>query len=98
MSGLNEIIQWTEDNYDFESGEDPVRAFDQIDREENWRLPLADILGEQLPEFMQFIEEKTSTSREDIQIRELEERAFDLEREIESLTRPLFNILGTPIR
>ena len=98
MSGLNEIIQWVEDNYDFESGEDPFRAFQQIDREENWRLPLADILGDQLPEFIQFIEEQTQTTREDIEIRKLEERAGFLEREIQSLTGPLFNILGTPIR
>ena len=71
MSGLNEIIQWVEDNYDFERGENVQRAFEQIDKDEDWRAPLADILGNELPAFLEFLEEKTETSPEDIQIAEL---------------------------
>ena len=96
MSGLNEIIQWTADEIDFTDGEDPQKAFDFIDREftkEN-RLPLADILGDQLPKYMEFIEERTFTTREDLELSELEQRVNDLEQEI----RGFFNILGTPIR
>ena len=93
-----QIFRWVEDNYDFEEGEDVQKAFETIDKEEDWRLPLADILGSELPRFMEFLEEKTKTSREDIQIAKLEERAFDLEEEIRRLSQPLFNILGTPIR
>ena len=96
MSGLNEIIQWTEENYDFEEGEDPKKAFDQIDRDEDWRSPLADILGDQLGEYMEFIEEQTRTSRADIEISELDFRLAQLEQEIRNLTGT--NILGTPIR
>ena len=98
MSGLNEIIQWVEENYDFEEGEDPQKAFEKIDKDEDWRSNLADILGDELPRFMEFIEEQTFTSREDLEIRKLEEQASDLEMEISRLTQPLFNILGTPIR
>ncbi len=98
MSGLNEIIQWVEDNYDFEEGEDVQTAFEKIDKDEDWRSPLADILGSELPQFMEFLEDVTHTAREDIIIKELEERAFSIEREIEALSQPLFNILGTPIR
>ena len=94
MSGLNEIIQWTEDNYDFEPGEDPQKAFETIDRDEDWRAPLADILGDQLPQFMQFLEESTQTSRADIELSELDSRIEQLQEEI----RGFFNMLGTPIR
>ncbi len=96
MSGLNEIIQWTAENIDFRDGEDPQEAFEFIDTqftEEN-RLPLADILGDELPKYMEFIEERTFTSREDLELSELEQRVNDLEQEI----RGFFNILGTPIR
>ena len=96
MSGLNEIIQWVEENYDFDDGEDPQRAFEQIDKDEDWRAPLADILGEQLPEFLEFLEEQTKTSRADFQISELDFRFAQLEQELRELTG--FNILGTPIR
>ena len=87
MSGLNEIIQWTEENYDFEEGEDPQEAFQQIDRDEDWRAPLADILGDQLPEYMEFIEQQTSTTKEDIELQDLQRRAESLEQEILNLMR-----------
>ena len=98
MSGLNEIIQWTEENYDFEAGEDPIKAFDQIDRDEDWRAPLADILGDQLPDYMEYLEQETHTTREDLIIRELENAITDAERQLRSISSGSFNILGTPIR
>ena len=96
MSGLNEIIQWTEDNYDFEREENVQDAFEKIDKDENWRAPLADILGDELPKFMEFLEEKTETGREQFKISELDFRFAQLEEELRNLTG--FNILGTPIR
>ena len=98
MSGLNEIIQWTEENYDFEAGEDPQAAFEKIDRDEDWRAPLADILGDQLPEYMEFIENQTSTTKEDIEFQDLQGRISGLEQEIRDLMTTSFNMLGTPVR
>ena len=101
MSGLNEIIQWTENNIDFERGEDPNRAFKFIDNEfkRDNRLPLADILGSDLGNYLEFIEEKTGTTAEDIELQQLERRAEELDREIREIENQMrFNILGTPIR
>ena len=100
MSGLNEIIQWTEDNIDFERGEDPTRAFEFIDTifERDNRLPLADILGSDIGDYLQFIEEKTSTTAEDIELLALDRRIEELDEEIRQLEDMRFNILGTPIR
>ncbi len=98
MSGEPEIEQWTDDEIDIERGEDVQKVFEFIDKEfqKDNRLPLADILGEELPKYMQYLEERTATTREDILINELEQRATALEREIRVLEG--FNILGTPIR
>ena len=98
MSGEPEIEQWTEDEINIERGEDVQKVFEFIDREfqKEGRLPLADILGDELPKYMEYLEERTATSREDLDIEELEQRAASLEREIRELEG--FNILGTPIR
>ena len=98
LSGLNEIIQWVEENYDFEAGEDVQKAFEQIDKAEDWRAPLADILGDQLPNFMEYLEQETHTTREDLIIRELEGAIADAERELSSISGRTINFLGTPIR
>ena len=96
MSGLNEIIQWTDDNIVFERDEPSQRAFEDISDifEEDSRLPLADILQEQLPDFLRYIEEKTGTTSEDIELAGMERTIANLEEEI----RGFFNMLGTPIR
>ena len=100
MSGLNEIIQWTEANIDFEKGEDVTKAFDFISREfeQDNRLPLADILGEDISKYLEFLEDSTFTRAEDIELSNLQERFDFLTGEIERLTSSGFNILGTPIR
>ncbi len=74
MSGLSEITQWIENNVDFVKGEDPLKAFDDISKmfEKDSRLPLADILGDQTPDLLEFIETQTETSREDVTINEME--------------------------
>ena len=100
MSGLNEIIQWVEDNMDIDANQNAEENFNDINKEfaKDNRSDLSDILGDEKPKFLEFIEDETKQSPEDIQIRELEEQAGFLEREIEALSAPLFNILGTPIR
>ena len=96
MSGLNEIIQWTEDNINFEEGEDSQKAFDFISSEfeRDNRLSLADILQDDTGKYLEFLEEQTGTSKSDIEFEVLEERLAGLEEEI----RGFFNMLGTPIR
>ena len=74
VSGLSEIIQWTENNVDFVKGEDPIKAFNDIDKmfAKDNRSALADILGAQQGDFIEYIETKTETTREDVEINELE--------------------------
>ncbi len=87
MSGLNEIIQWVDENYEFEEGEDPQQVFEQLDKDENWRAPLADILNEQLPKFILYLEEKTHTSREEVAFNALIQRADSVEQQIRELLK-----------
>ena len=75
MSGEPEIEQWVEDQgFVIEEGENPFTVFERIDKIflKDGRLPLADILGEQLPQFMEYIERRTRTTRADIEIAESE--------------------------
>ena len=100
MSGEPEIEQWTDDNIIIQRGEDPQKVFEFIDKEfqKEGRLPLADILGDELPKYMQYLEERTATTREDLELEALEQRADSLERQIRELMSSSFNLLGTPIR
>ncbi len=100
MSGLNEIIQWTEDNMDLDPNQSSEENFNDINKDfEKWgRSDLSDILGDEKPKFLEWIEESTRQLPEDIELRELEEEAESLEEQIRDLMKPLFNILGTPIR
>ena len=95
MSGLNEIIQWTGDNINFVKGENPQETFEFIDKQftkEN-RLPLPDILGDELPKYMEYIEEQTSTSRADMDLQELEQRASTLEQESRGIMKQVSKFL-----
>ncbi len=60
MSGLSEIIQWVEDNMDIDPTETPQEVFNAIDKDftDNNRSDLANILNEDMPKFMRFIEQK----------------------------------------
>ena len=62
------------------------------------RSDLSDILGDEKGKYLEWIEEQTNQLPEDIELRELEEEAESLEEQIRDLMKPLFNILGTPIR
>ena len=98
MSGLNEIIQWTDDNINIEQGEDPQEAFEFIDKEftQDNRLPLGDILGDQIPQYIEYLEDRTESKFIDSETELLQQRASRLEVAINELLG--FNLLGTPIR
>ena len=82
MSGLNEIIQWVDEEIDINEGEDPQQVFEWLDDHEDWRAPLGDILNEQLPDFMRYLEERTHTTREDIEFNKILDRAQSTEQQI----------------
>ena len=98
MSGLNEIIQWVEDNVDIDQTQNSEENFNDINKmfTQDNRSDLSDILGDEKAKFLEFIEDETKQSPEDFQISELDTRFAQLEQEIRNLTG--FNILGTPIR
>ncbi len=98
MSGLNEIIQWVEDNIDLDPNQSSEQNFNDINKEfaKDGRSDLSDILGDEKPKFLEFIEDETKQSPEEFQISELDTRFAQLEQELRNLTG--FNILGTPIR
>ncbi len=77
MSGEPEIEQWTEDNWDdldIDESESSEEIFQVINKrfEDDHRSDLSDILGDEKPKFLEFIEAKTKQSRADIEIRESE--------------------------
>ena len=65
MSGFNEIIQWVDNEIIFDSNDDPLKAFDDISNifTNDNRLPLADILQEDTPKFMEFIESRLESKK-----------------------------------
>ena len=98
MSGLNEIIQWVEDNVDIDQTQDSETNFNDINKmfETDNRSNLSDILGDEKGKFLEFIEDEIGQAPEDFQISELDTQFARLEQELRDLTG--FNILGTPIR
>ncbi len=67
-----EIFQWVRDNIELDSSQSSEGNFDDINRifEADGRSDLSDILGDEKPKFLEFIEERTSQSRADIEISE----------------------------
>ena len=75
MSGEPEIEQWTNDNWDdldIDESESSEEIFETINKrfEDDHRSDLSDILGDEKPKFLEFIEAKTKQSRADIEIAE----------------------------
>ena len=56
MSGLNEIIQWVKDNTDLASFDNVDDAYEELNNTEDWRNDLDDILLDQKPKFLEFLE------------------------------------------
>ncbi len=74
MSGLNEIIQWSEANIELDSSQSSEENFNDINQifEADGRSDLSDILGDEKGKFLEWIEERTKQLPEDIQIKESE--------------------------
>ena len=75
MSGEPEIEQWTEDNWDdldIDESESSEEIFETINKrfDDDNRSDLSNILGDEKPKFLEFIEERTEQSRADIEISE----------------------------
>ncbi len=88
MSGLNEIIEWTMDNIDLDPSQSSEANFSDINKEfeADGRSDLSDILGDEKPKFLEFIEEETKQSRFDIEIEESE----SLLKQVSNFLRGLF--------
>ncbi len=69
-----EIFQWVRDNIDLDPSQSSEQNFNDINKifEADGRSDLSDILGDEKPKFLEFIEERTNQSRADIEIRESE--------------------------
>ena len=91
MSGKNETWQWVESNYDFEPDDDPIHVFNQISKDftDNFRRPLADILRDEQPAFIELIEDAIERSQplseDDEDFEELESRLDVIERRLDEL-------------
>ena len=98
MSGLNEIIQWVEENIELDPNQSSEENFKDINKifSEDGRSDLSDILGDQKAKFLEFIELETGQTASEIELESLSDTIRQLEREISKLSP--FNILGTPIR
>ncbi len=74
MSGVNEIIDWVQQEIILKKDSTPEREFADISKifERDSRLPLADILGDESPQFFEYLEnniprsERVSTPDETI--------------------------------
>ncbi len=84
-----DIIEWIEENYDFETNEDPRAAFEQISND--WtsdnRDTLANTLGEQAEPFIGRIQDLISQTDEAPP--ELVQRVDAIERGIDDLSKTL---------
>ena len=58
MSGLNEIIQWTEANIELDPSQDSETNFNDINKEfeKDGRSDLSDILGDEKGKFLEYLE------------------------------------------
>ncbi len=58
MSGLNEIIQWVEDNVDIDSSQNSEDNFNDINKmfTKDNRSDLSDILGDEKGKFLEYLE------------------------------------------
>ena len=58
MSGLNEIIQWTEDNMDIDPSKNSEENFQIINKrfDKDNRSDLSDILGDEKGKFLEYLE------------------------------------------
>ena len=67
MSGLSEVEQWVQDNWTFKCGEEVNDVYEQI--EDDWnpdlRFSLTKVLGDDLPDFIIWLQEQIDDECED---------------------------------
>ena len=61
MSGLGEIKRWVEANYDFGNWDNEGELYDAINKNEDWRNDLDDILLDEKPKFLDWLKSKIPT-------------------------------------
>ena len=108
MSGLREIIEWIKREVILDPENSVDREFESISTmfTKDKRSALADILRDDTPEFLEFLESRLAKLRDspqaDQEIETLESRVESLESSIESVLEGIIqgavNMLGTPIR
>jgi len=104
VSGLREIIEWVQREVILNPESTPDREFESISRifKRDRRSALADILRDDTPEFLEFLESELSRERakpETDEEAEPAQRGADIiERSLEDLLQGAENLLGTPIR
>ena len=83
-----EIFQWVRDNVDLDPSQSSEQNFNDINKMfgKEHRSDLSDILGDEKPKFLEFIEEETKQSRADITIQE----SKGLLQQVTSFLRGLF--------
>ncbi len=66
MSGLSEIIEWVQQEIILTRDSEPNDEFESISAifEKDNRLPLADILGDESPKFLEYLENNIPRSPE----------------------------------
>ncbi len=92
MSGLNEIIQWVQSEIILDPTQSVDEQFADISAEfkKDNRLPLADILLDELPQFFKFLESESGAFTEPTdgeRFEPLESRIRELESDIERVSR-----------
>ncbi len=95
MTDIEQIIEWTEQEVDLDLTSTVQREFDGISElfTENNRLPLADILTDQLPQFRKYLSDRMAREQLDAETDKATDeqisRVDELERDIERLSRQI---------
>ncbi len=95
MTDIEQIIEWTEQEVDLTLTNTIQEEFNGISEffTENNRLPLADILTDQLPQYIKYLENRMAREQLDAETDEATpeqvSRVDELERDIERLSRQI---------
>ena len=89
MSGFDEIVAWTDDEIEMDQSRTVQEEFERISKrfEEDNRLPLADILLDDMPRYMKYLEDRKAREENilNTEIELLEARKELAEIELEEL-------------
>ena len=96
MSGLNEIIQWIEDNVTLDPNRSSEENFEDINKmfAQDNRSDLSDILGDQKAQFLEHIEDKIGQSPSEIEFERITKESSGLLESVTKFLRGLFRWLA----